>query len=1092
LLTAHLATLKLRLHNLYLSGPELEGLIHLITKATYRILEQPSSLKDAKITAKAYNIVSMCVTRYHHGLGARTTMIQNLQYYEYMSEPMANLLYQITQAQAESPTLSDEVLRHVAGVDFPAQSSSTLPRSFGRFLTHYASLAPKTLSRQMVHIIRLLDVEHYQMRCAMVQVIGHVLDALLREDQDSRGGEVRIKAVEGYFDLLEDRFRDTSAYVRSKTLQVLYRLSDSKAKFPRRRGRLVELTSGRLEDISSQVRVQAIRLLTQWIRTHPFLMDGGPIGLQDLEEELQRYVQGSVQATVDAEMNECTQVTDEHKDEEHETNEEDEMEDKEVTEGDDDDDGDQFALIGSSPPVQAVRPSEPLGEALLQQAKMVGTDKRFQILQVQLRYYQDALAFVEQMEEAIPLLTQLLGSTHRAEVVDAMEFFVVAHRYGLEASEEGIRKMVHLVWSKDGGASATAPTSTTQPMDEDGLLGGTAGTGGGRSIRSRLIEAYKEIYFTPSPPRTLRDKLGVQEVVSRLIRLAGSSGLTELTSLEQLLMELVQSRGPKEKKSEEDNGKEEGERDQARRNRRAAVLLLRMLGKADRRVVGENVDLILRVGLGEAGRQDYILARYSCEALSTLGADPNANGKGILGTKDKSKGRKNDELEKGTDEETRDQSPLLWFSLAEAVLNTVYRISQRPDAWSERLLKHLTNRVFLSEDENEEETISQGDKSKGDMDGDKSVFLSQTPSNSGGSGIAQSANALALSQWIFLAGHVALRQIVYMEEVEGELKRRQSGGSASGGGGAEEDELDQVGGGGGGGEDEVVMEAMHLLRERHLLYGEDALLAPFAGILPYIASSRAELHPILLLSATLSLGKIMCVSATYCEKHLPLLLTLMQRTTSLPSLRGNLVIILGDLTVSFASLLEPHVASLYGRLKDKDSRVRRAALLVLTHLILHGMIKVKGHLGDLAGSLEDTDTRNVDLARLFFSQLAAKDPLSLLSHLPDLISHLSSSPHGALPDEASFARVMRFLLPLAISATGGGGAGKGTGGESRVAQEGVRQWRDAALCISLLPIRTEKTFRHLQDALPLYRHTLHDPVVLGHFRDVLGRARLGK
>lgn len=38
-------------------------------------------------------------------------MIQNLQYYEYMSEPMANLLYQITQAQAESPTLSDEVLR---------------------------------------------------------------------------------------------------------------------------------------------------------------------------------------------------------------------------------------------------------------------------------------------------------------------------------------------------------------------------------------------------------------------------------------------------------------------------------------------------------------------------------------------------------------------------------------------------------------------------------------------------------------------------------------------------------------------------------------------------------------------------------------------------------------------------------------------------------------------------------------------------------------------------------------------------------------------------------------------------------------------
>ena len=56
-------------------------------------------------------------------------------------------------------------------------------------------------------------------------------------------------------------------------------------------------------------------------------------------------------------------------------------------------------------------------------------------LRLRRRYYSEVLNFIWQVEEAAQLILQLLGSTHKTEVLEAMEFFQVAHEYQLDSTE---------------------------------------------------------------------------------------------------------------------------------------------------------------------------------------------------------------------------------------------------------------------------------------------------------------------------------------------------------------------------------------------------------------------------------------------------------------------------------------------------------------------------------------------------------------------------------------------------------------------------------------------------------------------------------
>lgn len=65
------------------------------------------------------------------------------------------------------------------------------------------------------------------------------------------------------------------------------------------------------------------------------------------------------------------------------------------------------------------------------------------------------------------------------------------------------------------------------------------------------------------------------------------------------------------------------------------------------------------------------------------------------------------------------------------------------------------------------------------------------------------------------------------------------------------------------------------------------------------------------------------------------------------------------------------------RLRDDSSHVRKNTLMVLTHLILNDMVKVKGQISEMATCLEDKDSRISDLTKLFFLELSKKVRKSL-------------------------------------------------------------------------------------------------------------------
>jgi condensin complex subunit 1 len=154
-------------------------------------------------------------------------------------------------------------------------------------------------------------------------------------------------------------------------------------------------------------------------------------------------------------------------------------------------------------------------------------------------------------------------------------------------------------------------------------------------------------------------------------------------------------------------------------------------------------------------------------------------------------------------------------------------------------------------------------------------------------------------------------------------------------GGGEEDEMDCI----GAEADDAEVEFIRNVCETEVVNG-DTLLDAFTPLVVHIcSSSRYQSQHKLLVAASLALAKLMLMSSEFCEKHLQLLFTLMEKSEE-DILRANLIVAMGDLSFRFPNTLEPWTPNMYGRLRDRSPLVRSNTLTVLTHLILNDMIKV--------------------------------------------------------------------------------------------------------------------------------------------------------
>jgi len=123
------------------------------------------------------------------------------------------------------------------------------------------------------------------MRIAIVDTIGYLIRDLVNSTDLGNDDQSVQKQVDVFFDILNERTRDLSSYVRTKDLAVLTKLCDLPAKFPKQRLDMTKLAVGMLEDKVATVRKNALTLLSQLVITHPYgLMHGGLMARKDWEE----------------------------------------------------------------------------------------------------------------------------------------------------------------------------------------------------------------------------------------------------------------------------------------------------------------------------------------------------------------------------------------------------------------------------------------------------------------------------------------------------------------------------------------------------------------------------------------------------------------------------------------------------------------------------------------------------------------------------------------------------------------------------------------------------------------------------------------
>lgn len=1041
--TAHIQTamdvmcrvMKLKLNRIFSTTTDRDTFINLVTKSVYMVMESEARMKVTSVRMFCFKVLCIAIKHNGHAVGAQTSIVQNLTYFEHLSEPMAELLH-ILSEQYDHPQLSSEVLRELASKEF-SPTDTKGPKAVSTFLTKLSELEPRLVGKELGQLAKFLDSEAYTLRCAIIEVCGNLLADLSKLEEQDDSTKVQINA---FFDVLEQRFLDTNPYCRCRAIQVFMKVCNLDQKYPKRRQNAAELAAQSLQDKSSNVRRNAVKLLGKLVSTHPFsVMHGGELQLSQWEARLSAVEEqisvlqpppeeAAVARTADGEEAVDSALLDEATQPQEESQE-----------------------LCEEERIEAIQRAE----------KDAATQEIIAKLKLTKKYYIEALRFIEVIHEASETTCQLLSAKNKSEVIEAMDFFVVIDAFKVETARIGIRRMLRLIWTKGNS-------------DE------------GKGVQTHLIDCYKGLFFDAPGSFTPNDAANF--IARNMISLTFGASPAELTSLEQLLATMM-SAGHISQLVISKLWQVYGvNKDISKAQRRGAIIVLGMIATADPSVVIKETEIMLRIGLGAAGRKDLVLAKYTCVALRRM----------IPPTK-----KAQDRSKRYGCERMSNETPVLrmlasilllpastqeWYGMAEQAISAIYVLSDHPDVICSEVLRQKTKKVFSrtqgrqsisrtpspepeqAEPEDDEDSM---DVDQPEVDGKDMTLQPETqqtsqPEKEEGDQTA----AIALSQLLFTVGHVAIKQIVHLELCELDFKRRKQDlekdkpviepqpptaqtpaarrkKNAPAPEPSKEDERDELEMIGGTTEDDFT-EAISHIRERELLYSRQSLLALYGPLVAEICANNtlyASRH--LQAQATLCLAKLMCVSSEYCEANLPLLITILERSPD-PIVRSNAVIALGDMAVCFNHLIDENTDFLYRRLQDPDDSVKRTCLMTLTFLILAGQVKVKGQLGEMAKCLEDSDRKISDLARMFFTELATKDN-AVYNQFVDMFSILTQngSLEGGILEEEALRRILKFLCGFIEKDKHAKNLSEKLA--ARLGRcESERQWNDTAFALGLL------------------------------------------
>ncbi|KAJ1401699.1 HEAT repeat associated with sister chromatid cohesion protein [Sesbania bispinosa] len=634
------------------------------------------------------------------------------------------------------------------------------------------------------------------------------------------------------------------------------------------------------------------------------------------------------------------------------------------------------------------------------------------------------LRFSKCIGATMPTLVQLMASSSATDVENTILLLMRCKQFQIDGSEECLRKMLPLAFSQD------------------------------KSIYEAVENAFHTIYIRKNP----------METANNLLSLATDSNIGDLAALEFIVGALV-SKGDISSSTISAlwdffcfnvSGT-------TAEQSRGALSVLCMVAKTSTGVLGSHLQDIIDIGFGRWSKVDPLLARTACLAIHRLSED------------DKKKLLANNSVRIfGILESliTGFWLPAnIWYAAADQAITAIYAIHPTPETIAADIIKKSLS--FLNNDDD-----------GNDFDSSDSRPIT--------------TQVAKLSRCLFVISHIAMNQLVYIESCARKIQKQklkkekkdienqsaESNGTASAGTQKDNDINAELG---FAASEDAALDALFEKAEKEIVSGgsnEKNLVGICATFLSKLCRNFGLLqkYPELQASAMLALCRLMIIDADFCEANLQLLFTVVENAHS-EIVRSNCTIALGDLAVRFPNLLEPWTENMYARLKDPCVSVRKNAVLVLSHLILNDMMKVKGYINEMAVRLEDEDERISNLAKLFFVELSKKGNNPIYNLLPDILGKLSKQNLS----KDSFCNIMQFLI-ASIK--------KDRQMEALVEKlcnrfsgvTDVRQWEYISYCLSQLSF-TEKGMKKLIELFKTYEHVLSEDSVMDHFRNILNKGK---
>jgi condensin complex subunit 1 len=646
-----------------------------------------------------------------------------------------------------------------------------------------------------------------------------------------------------------------------------------------------------------------------------------------------------------------------------------------------------------------------------------------------LRFAQAALDFIGKCEYASEACQSMLLSSNTSDVTEALRFFVRARTFQLPCAMTGMKHALTLLWSTE------------------------------QSVRDEVLAAFVEVFISV-PGTEGKQYLPVDQIAQNLLLLVSKASVSELASIEEAVGKLVANeRIPAEvflilwSITSKANGNV----------RSAALSIIAMAASADRSIVdsASRLKILLDAGLGDdtETQRDWNTAKAAAEALqriSIVKMDPTCAKAIVL---EQIIIRLSAIIRGDWCVDDRVEDTQAWFSAAEKSIDALFTVSQEAEIDCANIIRSMTEAVF---------------------------GINKTMKR-------QECHSLCLARFFFVLGHVALKLLVYTEYLSGAIRRGNAKKSLR----KQECADKQLKAEDGKIADSIEAElgvAAEIEAENERRFADIAekeilgrgLISKFTPLVVRVVANEGGKFQseILRQSASLALSKFMCISLSFCEDHLPLMFTALANSPESDTiLRANAVVALGDHAFRFPNEVEPYTPRIYACLRDPSTKVRRHTLMVLTHLILNDMVKVKGQVCEIAMSLRDEDPRIVDMSRLLFFELSKRTNNPIYNLLPDIISKLSNQ----TIKQEDFRMIMVFLL---------GFIKKDKQHEMLVEKllhripkcECISQKADIAFCIAQLKVN-ERSIKIMIELFRVFKDALYDEEVKKCFLSIVMKAK---